>query len=369
MCAYMRMERTVYVEPPMMAIYDEVIVVGMPGGIVDVHDADVGEVIEVGGGEGVALVEIDDVDVDLGVDVFTKVVVVCVLERVVVGMMDVTMDVGSDKEVGSASLVGSVDAVLIALALVESVMDEFVADCADSQPGYHRVACHSPETRSTCQQENAGIRYRRRRTRSQSTLLVVADSENGCGQMLLESIARIASVVKELSQVALIFVIVFDRRKETPVSTALQQLKRSREAKTTVSEALVASLQASLWFAWSSLLPLQPTCNGVARGVGSPQILAWSAPLKGPLRRPLDRRPSSAFLFLPPRTPTAQPPPTAPRVVLETVHCPQPSLLPSFCTDMHSWRHPAPGNPSYLSRHPHLRAETATTFHIRMVLR
>lgn len=153
----------------MMAIYDEVNVVGMPGGIVDVHDADVGEVIEVVVGGGVALVEIDDVDVDLDVDVFTKVGVGRVLERVVVGMMDVTMDVGSDKEVGSASLVGSVDAVLI--ALVESVADGFVAD-GDSV---------DMPTRK---------RYRRRRTRSQSTLLVVADSENGCGQMLLESILR-----------------------------------------------------------------------------------------------------------------------------------------------------------------------------------
>ena len=168
MCAYM--ERTVYVEPPMMAIYDEVNVVGMPGGIVDVHDADVGEVIEVVVGGGVALVEIDDVDVDLDVDVFTKVGVGRVLERVVVGMMDVTMDVGSDKEVGSASLVGSVDAVLI--ALVESVADGFVADCADSQPGSRRLlATH----------RRLG-RHANKKTLSPSSYAFAADSARRCRQ-------------------------------------------------------------------------------------------------------------------------------------------------------------------------------------------
>ena len=159
----MRIERTVYVEPPTMVIYDEVIVVGMPEGIVSVHDVDVGEVTEVGGG-AVVLVEIDDVDVD----VFTKVVVVCVLERVVVGMMGVTMGERSDKEVGSASLVGSVGAVPI--ALVESVaMGESVADsCTDGQSLIASRPCHLP---STCQSVRC-------RTRSQS-LLVAADGKNG----------------------------------------------------------------------------------------------------------------------------------------------------------------------------------------------
>jgi len=89
----------------------------MPG-IVGVHDVDVGKVTKVSG-ERVALIEIDDVDV--------------------------TMDVESVKEVGSASLVGSVDTVPI--ALVESVVNErSVADCTESQ---HRsqvfiVCIHRP---------------------------------------------------------------------------------------------------------------------------------------------------------------------------------------------------------------------------------